>query len=466
VVVTVEDSDSMLYPNARDEGDRSADAMDAREGSADAMDAREGSADAGNAREGSADAREAGGRSAGVSRRVLLASGAVVGSAATAGCLGDDGGGEAVREPSVFVFNTGDGTASVIDAGSDEVVATLALDLSSSFPSNQHAPALTTDPADSLWLNVGRGVRALSVGSLSETANVETASGANWLERTPDGEHVVVSAREPSHAQFRIDADPASEAFGSVTGELDRTPEGGRGDNDGPGPCDVTVHPDGEYAYVPDLFGDTLTVLRVDPFEIETQVDVDPIGDGPSAPWMGTVSPDGETLLVEHNEGDTGTESVWDASDPANPTERARLTSADDLGRRPLTSEIGPDSETGYVFTPGSNDVTVIDLADGSVADRLDLGGSAFVGTWNPARTKLYVPVQTADEVAVIDHDRGEVVERIAVGAEPYGATAAEVRPPADASAAVDVALRRLGLSGTNAATTYCIGNCACGHRL
>ena len=404
--------------------------------------------------------------SAGLSRRGLLAGGAVVGTAATAGCLDGDGGSDAVREPTVFVFNTGDGTASAIDVTSDEVVATFAVDLSSSFPSNQYAPSLTTDPGDSLWLNVGRGVRALSAGSLSETARVGTESGANWLERTPDGEHVVVSAREPSHTQYRIDADPASADFGSVTGELDRSEEGGRGDNDGPGPCDVTIHPDGEYAYVPDLFGDTLTVLRVDPFEVETQVDVDPVGDGQSAPWMGTASPDGETLLVEHNEGATGTESVWDVSDPATPTERVRLTSADELGRRPLTSEIGPDSETGYVFTPGSNDVTVVDLAAGSIVDRLDLGGSAFVGTWNPARTKLYVPVQTADEVAVIDHDRGAVVDRIAVGPKPYGATAAEVRPPADASADVDVALRRLGLSDATAATTYCIGNCACGHRL
>jgi DNA-binding beta-propeller fold protein YncE len=436
----------MLYPNAQEAGERSAETRGA----------------GGRA----AETRGAGGRAGGVSRRLLLASGAVVGTAATAGCLGNDGAGDAPRESSVFVFNTGDGTASVIDANRDEVVSTLALELSSSFPSNQYAPTLTTDPGDSLWLNVGRGVRAISVGSLSETATVETESGANWLERTPDGAHVVVSAREPSHTQFRIDADPASDAFGSVTGELDRTDEGGRGDNDGPGPCDVTVHPDGEYAYVPDLFGDTLTVVRIDPFEVETQVDVEPLGDGPAAPWMGTVSPDGETLLVEHNEGDTGTESVWDVSDPANPTERVRLENADGLGRRPLTSEIGSNSETGYVFTPGSNDVTVIDLADGSVADRVDLGGSAFVGTWNPARTKLYVPVQTADEVAVIDHDSGEIVDRIAVGARPYGATAAEVRPPADASADVDVALRRLGLTGANAATTYCIGNCACGHQL
>jgi DNA-binding beta-propeller fold protein YncE len=413
------------------------------------------------------------GASGGVSRRRLLATGVAAGATATAGCVGgddDDGdtdeGDDITGRATVFAFNTDDGTVSLIDPGRDELVGTRAVGLSSSFPSNQYTPDLVDDADESLWLNVGRGVRGLSVGSLSETASVETGSGANWLERTPEGNHVVVSAREPAHRQFRIDADPSSDSFGGVTAEIDRRPEGGRGDDDGPGPCDVTIHPDGAYAYVPDLFGDTLTVLSIDPFEIETQVDVEPVGDDPARPWMGTVSPDGGTLLVEHSEGQTGTESIWDVGDPANPEETARLTGADDLGRRPLTSEIGPDSETGYVFTPGSNDVTVVDLAAGAVSDRIDLGGSAFVGTWNPARTKLYVPVQTNDEVAVIDHEQGEIVERIGVGPAPYGATSARARPRSTPASNLSVAMARLGMTAETTETTYCIGNCACGHQL
>jgi DNA-binding beta-propeller fold protein YncE len=408
----------------------------------------------------------------GLSRRRLLAGSATAGAVATAGCTGsgsnndpDGGSDDAGSSATVFVFNTGDGTVSLIDPASNEVVGSRALDLSSSFPSNQYTPDLTDDTDDPLWLNVEQGVRALTAGTLQEVARVETGSGANWQEQTPDGSHLVVSAREPSHTNYRIDADPDSEAFGEVTGELDRTDEGGRGDNDGPGPCDVTIHPDGEYAYVPDLFGDTLTVLSVDPFEIETQIGVEPVVGEAAAPWMATIAPDGETMLVEHNEAD-GTESIWDVSDPAKPTERTRLTTDDGLGEGALTSEIGSDGETGYVFTPGSNDVSVIDLAAGTVTDRLDLGGEAFVGTWNPAKTKLFVPVQTSNEVAVVDHAAGEVVDRIDVGPQPYGATAARVRPAGDATAAAAVALARLGLTAGVAETTYCIGNCACGHEL
>jgi len=402
----------------------------------------------------------------GVSRRGLLAGSAAAGAAAAAGCVGDDSGGEPAAGATVFVFNTGDSTVSVVDTGSDSVVDTFEIGVTASFPSNQFSPGLTDGGDRPLWLNVGNGVRALAAGTLARVARVETGSGANWLEQTPDGEHLIVSAREPVHRQLRLDADPDSETFGEVTGELDRSSEGGRGDNDGPGPCDVTIHPDGGYAYVPDLYGDTLTVIDIEAFEVETQVEVAPVGNAPAAPWMGTAAWDGRRLLVEHDEGAAGSESIWDVSDPAAPEELGRLTSEDGLGERPLTSEIGPDSEIGYVFTPGTADVTVVDLIEGAVLERIDLGGEAFVGSWDPDREKLYVPVQTEDEVAVIDHGERSVATRISVGSEPYGATAATVRPTGESvnrSASITALANELD---GDPGTTYCIGRCGCGHRL
>ena len=427
--------------------------------------------------------------SAGVSRRTLLAGSAAVGTAATAGCSGatpgdgsgsdedsdsgdgsDDGsdsGGDGSGPPTVYVFNTGDMTVSVIDAETDELVTTTFLGATSSFPANQFLPGMLTDDDDVLWLNVDRGVRAITVGSLSTAASLDTGSGANWQEVTPDGEHLVVSAREPTHGQYRLDADPASDSFGEVTAEIDRTDEAGRGDNDGPGPCDVTIHPDGEYAYVPDIFADTLTVIDVEAFEIVTQVSVDPAGDADAVgPWMGTAAWDGDTLLVENNGSGTGTESIWDISDPAEPEEVTRLTADDGLGALPLTSEIGPDSETGYVFTPNSENVTVVDLVEHAVVDTLDLGGSAFVGTWGPARETLYVPVRASDEVKVVDHASRSIVDTIQVGADPYGATAGTVRPETDAAADLLATLAAVGVELPGDGTTYCIGECACGHRL
>jgi len=153
-----------------------------------------------------------GDRASRISRRGLLGVTAAAGAVATAGCA--SGGGEtpgAVEgAPTVFVFNTGDGSVSVVDAEADEVVETRAAGVTSSFPSNQFSPRLVDRPGEHLWVNADRGVRALGAGSLSEVTRTETGSGANWLERTPDGAHLLVSAREPAHSQYRLDADPDS----------------------------------------------------------------------------------------------------------------------------------------------------------------------------------------------------------------------------------------------------------------
>jgi YVTN family beta-propeller protein len=402
----------------------------------------------------------------GVSRRALLAGSATAGALATAGCLGGSGSEQESGPETVYVFNTGDKTISVIDAATDELVTTQYLGATASFPANQYVADYTTQAGDPMWLNVDQGVRALDAGDLSELAALDTGTGANWQEVTPDGEHVVVSAREPVHKQFRLDADPESDSFGDVTGEIDRSDEDGRGDKDGPGPCDISIHPDGNYAYVPDIFADKLSVVDVESFEVVEQVGVDPETDASAvAPWMDTVAPDGETLLVENNEGDNGTESVWDISDPAAPEEVARLTADDGLGALPLTSEIGPDSEVGYVFTANSKNVTVLDLEAAEVTGHIDLGGKAFVGTWGPNHEKLYVPVQTSDEVKVIDHEAGEVTATIGVGSKPYGATTGTVRPEESSSSNYLATASKLGIQVSEGGTTYCVGECACGHQ-
>ena len=362
----------------------------------------------------------------------------------------------------MFVFNTGNKTVSIIDAESDELVRTVHLGATSSFPSNQYSPRLVDSSRRTLWLNVDGGVLGVDAESLEEVARVETGAAANWVNLSPDGEHVAVSAREPAHEQLRIDADPDSERFGTVTGRIRRA-EGYDGPRDGPGPCDVSFGPDGRYAYVPDIFGDTVSVVAMDRFEVVAQVDVDPALDGADAasPYMGTVSWDGRYWVVENDEGEHGTVSIWDVSSPTEPAELARLTESDGLGESPLTDEIGPDSETAYVFTPGTEDVTVIDLRSREVVERIPVGGRAFVGTWGPDREKLYVPVQTSDAVKVIDHSEQAVVETVSVGPKPYGATAGAVRPRPTTTGRLQSAIASLGL--LDGESTYCIGSCHCG---
>jgi DNA-binding beta-propeller fold protein YncE len=404
-------------------------------------------------------------------RRLLRTSGAVGATAALAGCLGDSGGG---GTPTVLVFNTGDRTVSVIDAETDELLESIFVDTTASFPANQYTTGADSD-YDIAWLNVDGGVRALDQTTLEEQAFVETGYGPNYPNVTPDGEHLVIASggttnlepnpeNPPNHEISRVDADPGSDSFGEVTDRIE---------TDYVGPCDMTIGPDGEYAFVVDVNGETLRVVRIDPFENAALVDVgESVTDGDVLPFMCTASFDGEFLLVENGEGEigpdpdierVGSESVWDISDPENPEELARITRDDGLPSAPITSEVAPDSEAAYLFTPGAG-VTVIDMESFEVADTLDIGGTAISGAWGPNREKLYAPVQDANEVAVIEHESREVVATVEAGEAPTGALAGTTRPDADTTARLQASLASLGLEFGQNEATFCVDDhCYCG---
>lgn len=410
----------------------------------------------------------------GIDRRRLMQSSAAVGAtAALAGCLDD--GERSERVPTVYAFNTGDRTVTVIDAERDEAVETVHVDTTASFPANQYGTGADST-YDTLWLNVSGGVRALDAHTLEELARVETGFGPNYPNLTPDEDHLLVAAggtttMDPDpddpedHAIVRVDADRDSETFGEVTDEI-RTGY--------TGPCDVTLEPSGEYAYVADIAAETLRVVSVDPFETAAEIDVgDPVGEGNVLPFMCTASFGGDLLLVENGEGTLGSdpdvaregsESIWDISTPDEPEELERITRDDGLPAMPLTSEIDPDNEAGYVFTPDADSVTVIDLEDRAVDRELDVGGSALSGAWGPHREKLYVPVQTANHVAVIDHAQREVVTTIDAGESPTGAVAGMVRPETSTGQQLRGSLASLGLEFGDREPTYCPDdNCYCG---
>ncbi|MFA9427764.1 hypothetical protein [Natronorubrum sp. A-ect3] len=409
----------------------------------------------------------------GIDRRRVLHSSATIGATATlAGCLSEASG---QRAPTVYVFNTGDRTLSLIDADTDELIETVFIGTTASFPANQYGTGVDST-YDTLWLNVSGGVKALDQQTVDEVATIETGFEPNYPNLTPDENHLLVASGgtttlEPDpadpddHVLVRIDADRGSDTFGEVTGEL----EVGYA-----GPCDMTLTPDGEYAFVPNIADETISVVRVDPFEIVRHVDVgDPAGRGNVLPFMATASFDGEYLLVENGEGELGpdpaiqrdgSESIWDISTPEQPVELERITRDDGLPAPPITSEIGPDSDVAYLFTPAADAVTVIDLEERAVVRDIDVGGSAIAGAWGPSRETLYVPVQTANHVAVIDHAQREVLTTIETGESPTGAVGGMVRPETTSSQRVRSSLASLGLTVGEREPTFCPDdNCYCG---
>lgn len=407
-----------------------------------------------------------------------MRSSVAIGATATlAGCLDDGDGDDRTRAPTVYAFNTGDRTVTVIDAENDEALETVHVDTTASFPANQYGTGADST-YDTLWLNVNGGVRALDAWTLEEVADVETGFEPNYPNLTPDEDHLIVAAGgttsmdpEPDpddpedHVIVRIDADRDSDSFGEVTGEI-RTGY--------TGPCDVTLETSGEYAFVADIAAETLRVVSVDPFETAAEVDVgDPVGEGNVLPFMCTASFAGNLLLVENGEGTLGedpevpregSESIWDISAPESPEELERITREDGLPAMPITSEIDPDSEVGYLFTPSADSVTVLDLEDRAIDREIDVGGSAISGAWGPRREKLYVPVQTANHVAVIDHAERELVSTIDAGESPTGAVGGMAQPEANPGQQLRAALASLGLEFGDREPTVCPeGNCYCG---
>ena len=309
----------------------------------------------------------------------------------------------------------------LIDPATLEVVGTASLAGGFAFPATRWGFM-----RDLIWSGLPAGpegaVAAYRLSTGERAASFATGSSQNYTELTPDGRLLIVAARFED-TFYALHADPVHHAFASPAATL-RT-------YDGAGPCDITIHPSGAYAYAPDRGGDTLTVLALDPFRIVATIPVESDGEAPLEPYMATASPSGDALLVENAVVDggssTGSESLFDLSDPARPVEVARFQREDGLGAAPLTSEITPDGRFGLVVCRDSSEVTAIDLRERQVAAsvRLPNGSSPFTGTLvfgSGGGDRFFVPLPGRDAVAVVTVPGFEVAALIPVGARPQGA--------------------------------------------
>lgn len=324
----------------------------------------------------------------------------------------------------VVVSNGGDETASLIDPRSLEVLATLPLAGSYSLPATRWSPA-----RDLIWTGADDAVVAYRLSTGEQVAELVTGSSQNYTEVTPDGRYVIDAARFEDR-YLKIGADPEADDFGREVAGFDTY--------EGASPCDMTITADGRYAYVPDRGGDTLSVLRLDPFERVTTVPMESFHDAPLEPYMATVSPAGDVLLVENAKveggSETGSESIFDVSDPEDPVEVARLTPEDGLGVGPITSEFTPDGRYGIVICRDSSELSIIDLRERAVVASVGFpeGSNPITGTvlFGGEGDTFFVPLPGRDAVAAVRVPEFEVAELIPVGARPTGVVHLETSLP------------------------------------
>lgn len=321
----------------------------------------------------------------------------------------------------VYSFNSGDGTVSLVNTESDEVVKTVETSAKAKFPSNQYGPengiVLAENPAGAFPPETG-GVLGKSgvVSIFDQTENRVEASIRMphatdiWQEVTPDGKIGVIVKRPPD-AMIFVNTDRGSDEFGEIIAEVPVP--------NSPGLCDMTISPDGRYAYVPDVHANQVRTIDIENQETVSLVD-DPTED---PTFMGTASWDGKWLFIE-NSGDPGAETIYDLSDPANPEHVKTLTEEDGLGSGPYTSEFAPDSETAFIMNQVSNSVSVVDIEnDFEVVKDIELGEGVVGGAFNADGSKFYVNMSEEDALAVIDVESLEVIGEVPVGDSPTGIT-------------------------------------------
>jgi DNA-binding beta-propeller fold protein YncE len=346
-----------------------------------------------------------------------------MGGAASVVALGSIGSAfAAVGADRLIVVTNGGGqgippSMSLIDPDTLEVLLTVSAAASFSLPATRWAYA-----RDIIWGGTGQKISGISLATGAEVAAVETASKQNYTELTPDGRFVLSAARFEDKL-YKVDARPDVANSERVV----EVAEHYKGSN----PCDMTILADGSYAFTPDRLGETVSVFRVNPLTKVATVPLERLGEAPLEPYMATVSPRGDYLLVE-NARKPGSESILDVRDPEHPAEVLRLNQADGLGDTPITSEITPDGRFGVVICRGSSELTVIDLDALAVHGRVALPekSNPITGAFTPEGDRFFVPLPGRDAVAVVSVPQFEVIKLVPVGTRPLGAVYLESPVP------------------------------------
>ena len=321
----------------------------------------------------------------------------------------------------IVVFNGGGEdvppSMTLIHPDSLEVLRTLSASAAFAFPATRWASA-----RDIIWGGIPERISGISLATGAEIAAVENTSRQNYTELTPDGRYVLSAARFEDKL-YKIDARPNVPNAERVVEVADHYPDSN--------PCDMTLLSDGSYAFTPDRLGGSVSVFSVDPLAKVATLALERRGEEPLEPFMATVSPRGDYLLVE-NARDPGSESIIDVRNPNDPQEVMRFTQADGLGNRPLTSEITPDGRFGLVICRGSSDLTVIDLDALAIQGRVALpeDSNPIAGTFTPDGNRLFVPLPGRDAVAVVAVPEFEVTALLPVGTRPLGAVYLEAPVP------------------------------------
>lgn len=141
----------------------------------------------------------------------------------------------------------------------------------------------------------------------------------------------------------------------------------------------------------------------------------DPNADG--EPHLYRVVVDEENNMVYASVAQTPGQ-IWAVDGSTNTLDRV----IDSGGARPTGLIVDPSTNRLYTSNMGDDLVSVIDLSNDRIVDRIPTAGgrSTRLG-FDPATQRLFVGNQTSNDISVIDLNEMRAVKRVAVGERPVG---------------------------------------------
>jgi YVTN family beta-propeller protein len=278
-----------------------------------------------------------------------------------------------------YITNTVDGTVSVIDTGSNTVIATI--------PVGDLPWGVAATP-DGRRVYIGNGISSdvsvIDGLSFNVVATVAVGGRANGVAISPDGTTVYVAITDGLGRVVVIDTASntviATVAVGAFA-------------------YGIAVHPEGTFVYVANQIGQTVSVIDTTNLSVVATVPIP----GPQAV---AVNPQGTRVYVSQDRG-------MAVIDTSNNTLIATV---------PLSLgcwSIAVDPAGNFVYAVEEGFVAVIDADSNTVLTEVAVGHDTRGVSVSPDGNRVYVANHTDDSVSVIDTTSLSVIATVSVGTRP-----------------------------------------------
>ena len=310
------------------------------------------------------------------------------------GCSSSPSAENAAASPRIYVTNQLDNTASVIDGGTEKVVATVRVGIS---------------PAQMAVSPDRRSVYIANTGS--DTVSVLNTDD-NTIARTialPSGSAPVDVAVDPK-GRYLYTANGGSNRVSVLDTRARRVVASVRV---GTQPLSVAVAPDGKTVYAANSGSGDVSVIDAPTRRVVRAI---PTGRFPSGV---AVTPDGASVYVSNELSGV---TVISAS---KGTVQATLREPS-----PFSVAISPNGDRAYVTSLGPGRVTAIDTGTHRVSSTVSVGPPGTDPfTVQAAGDAVYVANQGASTLSVIDRRTLKATATIATGNSPYGIAVVQPQP-------------------------------------